>query len=41
MIKMSKKVEYVRFKSYERKIKSTLLIYVLFESILVPQDAGK
>ena len=38
---MSKKVEYVRFKSYERKIKSTLLIYVLFESILVPQDNGK
>ena len=35
---MSKKGEYVKFKNYERKIKSPFIIYVGFESILVPED---
>ena len=38
---MPTKSEYVRFKNYERKIKSPLLIYADFESILVPEDDGK
>ena len=36
-IKMPKKGEYVRFKNYESKI----MIYVDFESILVPEANGK
>ena len=32
--------EYVKFRNYERKIKSTFIIYADFESILVPQDNG-
>ena len=30
--------EYVKLKSYERKIRSSFIIYADFESILVPQD---
>ena len=41
MIKMPKKVEYVRLKNYERKVKSPFMIYADFESILVPEDNGK
>ena len=33
--------EYVKFNSYETKIKSPFLIYADFESILVPEDNGK
>ena len=40
-IKIPKKGEYVRFKNYENKIKSTFIIYGDFESILVPKDKGK
>ena len=38
---MSKKDEHVKFKNYERKIKSPFIIYVHFESILVPEDNGE
>ena len=31
-----KKAEYVKFKNYERKIKSSFMIYSAFECILVP-----
>ena len=41
MIKISKKWKYVRFKNFERKIKSPFIIYADFESILVPEDNGK
>ena len=37
---MPKKGEYIRFKNYERKIKS-FMIYADFESILVPEDNKK
>ena len=40
-IKMPKKGEYVKFKNFERKIKSPFMIYADFESILVPEDNGK
>ena len=33
---MPKKGEFVTFKNYERKIKSLIIIYADFESILVP-----
>ena len=36
-----KKSEYVRFKNYERKIKSPFMIYADFDSILGPEDNGK
>ena len=39
-IKMPKS-EYVKFKNFERKLKSQLLIYADFESILVTEDNGK
>ena len=35
---MSKKGEYVKFKNFERKIKSPFIIYADFESILQPED---
>ena len=35
---MSEKGEYAKFKNYETKIKSPFMIYVDFESILVPED---
>ena len=38
---MPKKGEYVKFKNFERKIKSPFMIYADFESILVPEDNGK
>ena len=36
-----KKGKYVRFKNFERKIKSPFLIFGDFESILVPEDNRK
>ena len=41
MIIMSKKGEYSKFKSYERKINSSFMIYAYFESIVKPEDNGK
>ena len=38
---MPKKGEYVKFKNYERQVRSPLKIYADFESILVPEDNGK
>ena len=38
---MLKNGEYVKFKSYGRKIKSLFIIYTDFESILMPEDNGK
>ena len=38
---MPKKGEYVKFKKFERKIKSPFMIYPSFESILVPENNGK
>ena len=38
---MPKKVEYVKFRKSERKIKSQFRIYAYFESILMPEDNGK
>ena len=38
---MPKKGESIKFKNYERKIKSPFIIYADFESILVPEDNGK
>ena len=40
-IKMPKKGEYIKFKNFGRKIKSLFMIYVDFESILVPEDNKK
>ena len=37
---MHKKGEYVKFKNYERKIKSPFIIYADFGSILVPENNG-
>ena len=36
-----KKGEYVKFRNYERKIKSAFIIYADFESIFVPEDNEK
>ena len=33
---MHKKGEFIKFKNYDRKIKSSFIVYVDFESILVP-----
>ena len=38
---MPKKGEYITFKNYERKIKSLLIIYADFESILALENNGK
>ena len=38
---ISEKGEFVKFKNYERKIKSSFIIYADFESILVPEHNGK
>ena len=38
---MSKKDEYLKFKNFEKKVKSPFMIYAYFESILVPKDNGK
>ena len=39
--RMSKKGENVKFKTFERRIKSPFMIYADFESILVPEDNEK
>ena len=36
---MSKKGEYAKFKNYEKKLKSLLMIYADFENILVPKES--
>ena len=41
MIKVLQKGEYVRFRNYERKIKSSFMIYTDFETILVPENNEK
>ena len=41
IIKLPKKVEYIKFKNCERKIKSPFMNYVDFESIVVPDDNVK
>ena len=41
MVIIPKNDKYVKFKNYERKIKSLFIIYIDFESILVPEDNGK
>ena len=41
MTKMPKKGEYVRFKNYETKVKSSFVIYTDFQIILVAEDNGK
>ena len=33
---MTKKVEYVKFKNFEKRIKSPFMMYADFESTLVP-----
>ena len=38
---MPGKGEYIKFKNFERKIKSPFVIYANFESILVPEDNGE
>ena len=38
---MPEEDEYVKFRNYERKIKSQFIIYAGCESILVPEDNGK
>ena len=38
---MPKGGEYIRFKNYERKIKSPFMIYIESESILVSENNGK
>ena len=38
---MHKKGEFVKFKNYERKIKSPFIIYANFESILMPEKIEK
>ena len=41
MIKTPKKGENIRFKRYGNKVKSAFMIYVDFESFIVPKDNGK
>ena len=41
MIQRPKEGEYVKFKNYERTIKSPFMIYEDSESILVPEDNEK
>ena len=41
MIKIPQKDEYVKFKNFERKIKSVFIIYADFESTVVPEDNEK
>ena len=38
---VNKQLRYVKFKDFERKIKSPFMIYVDFGSILVHEDNGK
>ena len=39
-IKMAKNGEYVKFKNFERTLKSLFIIYADFENNLVPEDSG-
>ena len=41
IIQMPKKVEYVRFKNNERKLKPPFVIYADFESVLSPKENGQ
>ena len=41
IVKMPKKGEYVKFKNFERKVKSPFMIYADFESILLSEDNVK
>ena len=41
VVKMPKKDEYVKFKNFERKLKSPFMIYADFESMVVHEDNGK
>ena len=41
LFKMSRKSKYIRFKNHEIKIKSQFIIYVDFESILLPELTGR
>ena len=38
---MPKKGEYVKFKNYEKKMKSPFIIQAEFEGILKPEENGK
>ena len=38
---MPKKDEYVKFKNFQRKLKSPFMIYADFESILLLENNGK
>ena len=38
---MHKKGEFLKFKNYEREIKSPFIIYANFESILMPEKIEK
>ena len=40
-IKMPRRIECVKFKNFDRKIKLSFMIYTDFESILVLEDNGK
>ena len=40
-IKMPTKGEHIKFKNFERKIKSPLMIYADFESTVIPEDNGQ
>ena len=33
--------EYIRFKNYERKVKSPFMFYADFDGIFVPEDSRK
>ena len=41
LVKMPKKDEYVKFKNFERKIRSPFMIYLNFESIVLHENNGK
>ena len=38
---MPKKDEFVKFRNFERKVKSPFMLYADFEIFLVPKDNGK
>ena len=41
LLRCLQKGEYVKFQNFERKTKPLFIIYLDFESILVPEDNGK
>ena len=41
VLRCLRRVNILNSKNYERKVKSPFIIYVDFESILVPEDNGK